>query len=71
MIMNLIVMIIVVAIVTILVFILGIFIGAKKTAQDFQEKLETAWRELNWYERDFNKLVKKLNKYEKNNKKNY
>ena len=55
-------MIIIVAVVTILVFVLGIFIGGRQAVKDFQDKLETAWIELNWTERDFAKLVKKVNK---------
>lgn len=55
-------LIIVVAVVTILVFILGIFIGAKQASKEFSEKMERAWYELNWAEKDLMKLIKKFNK---------
>ena len=55
-------LIIVVAVVTILVFILGIFIGAKQASKEFSEKMERAWYELNWNEKDLMKLIRKFNK---------
>lgn len=55
-------LIIVVAVVTILVFILGLFIGVKQASKEFSEKMERAWIELNWYEKDWLKFIRKFNK---------
>lgn len=55
-------LIIVVAVVTILVFIIGLYIGVKQASKEFSEKMERAWIELNWYEKDWLKFIRKFNK---------
>ena len=50
------------AVVAILTFAFGIIIGANKASKEFSEKMERAWIELNWYEKDLLKLIRKFNK---------
>ncbi len=57
-----IVLILSVAITTIIVFVFGFFIGTKKASKELSDKLYSAWSELNRTNKDYMKLINKLNK---------